>query len=616
MNTRVLLLTILCLILMMPIVMFKVEGQTRKRPPAQGQGDRKFGLKEDNNKTAQKRIALVIGNSAYATSPLKNPVNDAQDVAKALRELGFTVDLKLNTTKEVMYRAIQGFGEKLEPNSVALFYYAGHGIQSNGENYLVPVDADVKKEAELPYTMISAGLVLAQMEGVKDSLNLVILDACRNNPFERSFRSSAKGLAQMKAPTGTLIAYSTAPGSVASDGSGRNGLYTQELLKAMRSPGLKVEEIFKEVRKSVINLSNQQQVPWDASSLVGEFYFAGGDESVHVDRNESSTAKPNSSVDVDSIDQKYWDEVDKSNIAELKAYIDKFPYGLYNDLATTKIMKLEAANKGVEEERYWGSVDKTRVEELKGYLEKYPNGTYSDLAKAKVTNLEAVSSSTGSGAADPAVDKRMTGEFVAIPAGEFEMGGSNKHRVTISKAFGMGKYEVTQGQWASVMGSNPSKFKGDENLPVERVSWEDVQEFISKLNSRSSKYTYRLPTEAEWEYACRAGTTGDYAGNLDSMGWYASNSGDKTHAVGQKQPNAWGLYDMHGNVWEWCSDWYGDYPSGTVTDPSGASSGSLRVHRGGSCYSSAEFCRSALRNGHAPDYRYGNVGFRLVRTLR
>jgi formylglycine-generating enzyme required for sulfatase activity len=179
--------------------------------------------------------------------------------------------------------------------------------------------------------------------------------------------------------------------------------------------------------------------------------------------------------------------------------------------------------------------------------------------------------------------------FARISAGEFQMGFGNSgdespvHRVKISRDFEMGKCEVTQAQWQAVMSNNPSSFKGD-NLPVENVSWNDAQEFIRKLNQADSKYQYRLPTEAEWEYACRAGTTGDYAGNLDDMAWYSNNSGSKTHAVGQKQANKWGLYDMHGNVWEWCQDWYDSnyYRQSPGADPTGPTAGSIRVYRGGS----------------------------------
>jgi len=193
-----------------------------------------------------------------------------------------------------------------------------------------------------------------------------------------------------------------------------------------------------------------------------------------------------------------------------------------------------------------------------------------------------------------------------------------QHSVTLSQGYWLGKYTVTQGQWESVMGSNPSEFKG-RDLPVDKVSWEDAMSFCRKLTERersagrlAAGYEYTLPSEAQWEYACRAGTTGAYAGDLDSMGWYDKNSGNKTHAVGTKRANGWGLYDMHGNVWEWCSDWYGAYPSGYVVDPTGASSGPHRVLRGGGWLHDASSCRSAFRDRFGPGSRDCDLGFRLV----
>ena len=226
-------------------------------------------------------------------------------------------------------------------------------------------------------------------------------------------------------------------------------------------------------------------------------------------------------------------------------------------------------------------------------------------------------------------------EFVWVPAGEFRMGSTSRHaysdekpltRVRISRGYWLGKYEVTQGQWEGVMGSNPSEFSGcGGNCPVEKVSWNDVQAFLRKLNARSGGRRYRLPTEAEWEYAARGETTADtYAGDLtnpsgndpvlNGIAWYDENSGRRTHPVGRKAPNGWGLHDMLGNVWEWVGDWYGDYPGGTVTDPSGPGSGSIRVDRGGSWSSIAGGCRSANRYGYSPGYRSNILGFRLLRT--
>jgi formylglycine-generating enzyme required for sulfatase activity len=218
-------------------------------------------------------------------------------------------------------------------------------------------------------------------------------------------------------------------------------------------------------------------------------------------------------------------------------------------------------------------------------------------------------------------------KFVLIPAGTFMMGSppdeinrrddENLHNVTISNPFYMKTTQVTQGQWRKVMRNNPSGFetRGD-NCPVESVSWDDAQEFIRKLNQMERTDKYRLPAKAEWEYACRAGSTtryyfGDDEAELGKYAWYSNNS-DGTHPVGQKKPNAWGLYDMHGNVWEWCQDWYGEYTR-SVTDPKGPKSGEGRVLRGGSWFNNARGLRSAYRHRLGPGYRDDSIGFRLAR---
>ncbi|HKO44867.1 MAG TPA: TonB family protein [Pyrinomonadaceae bacterium] len=222
----------------------------------------------------EKRVALVIGNSAYPTAPLKNPVHDAEDITKALQASGFEVIEKKDLDQNGMKRAIREFGMKIRDGGVALFYYAGHGLQVKGNNYLVPVDAEVHTEEEVEYETVDAGFVLAQMDSARTSLNIVILDACRNNPFARSFRSASNGLAKMDAPDGTLIAYATAPGSIASDGgAGRNGIYTRELLKVIAIPDLSIEDVFKRVRISVHGVTQGKQTPWESSSLMGDFSF-------------------------------------------------------------------------------------------------------------------------------------------------------------------------------------------------------------------------------------------------------------------------------------------------------------------------------------------------------
>lgn len=226
---------------------------------------------------AETRIALVIGNSEYASGPLPNPANDAKLIADQLGDLGFDVIARRNADQTAMKRAIQEFGARLEkagPDSVGLFYYAGHGVQLNGRNYLIPTTARIEREGDVEIEAVSADWVIEQMRYARNRLNIVILDACRNNPFTRSMRSVDHGLATMDAPAGILIAYSTAPGSVAADGTGRNSPYTEALTHAMRDLHEPVEQVFKHVRVGVMNVTSGRQVPWESSSLTGDFYFA------------------------------------------------------------------------------------------------------------------------------------------------------------------------------------------------------------------------------------------------------------------------------------------------------------------------------------------------------
>ncbi|MDR3181874.1 MAG: formylglycine-generating enzyme family protein [Planctomycetaceae bacterium] len=274
-------------------------------------------------------------------------------------------------------------------------------------------------------------------------------------------------------------------------------------------------------------------------------------------------------------------------------------------------------------------------EEDRKYVTKKAGRAISTNQNAAVRRVGAEASKAG--ATLELTIKDVKFRFRYCPAGTFTMGspagetgryGNEKqHQVTLSQGFWMLETEVTQEHWESIMGENPSRFTG-EKLPVEKVSWNDCQDFVKKLNALGTApkgYKFSLPTESQWEYACRAGTTGAYAGDLDQMAWYGSfdgigrdiatvgkgNSGNKTHEVGTKQANAWGLYDMHGNVFEWCNDWYGDYPTGNVADPVGASSGSYRVFRGGCWYYAALFCRSAIRSISTPDCTFNSLGVRV-----
>ena len=221
----------------------------------------------------QQRIALVIGNSAYSISPLANPVNDADSMAQVLEKLGFKVIKGKNLTRKQMRNKIREFGNAIKTAEVGLFYFAGHGIQFDGENYLIPIESNIQSEDEVIDEAINTNAVLRKMEYAGNPINIVVLDACRNNPFKRSFRSINRGLTRIEGPKGSLIAYATAPGSVAEDGMGANGLYTKYLLKYMQEP-IPLEKVFKKVRMSVSLQTSDRQIPWENSSLVGDdFYF-------------------------------------------------------------------------------------------------------------------------------------------------------------------------------------------------------------------------------------------------------------------------------------------------------------------------------------------------------
>lgn len=257
-----------------------IKEDKRVVPESQTAGTNSFLAELAATYKNEKRFALVIGNGNYPKSigALRNPVNDATDLAKELQEANFDVQLLTNVTYVQMREAMRKFNQKLmdgpKEETVGLFYFAGHGVAHDEENYLVPIDANVEFEDDIPRMCFPVQrMVLANMERTSSRMNIVILDACRNNPFPSATRSIDHGLAEMRRARGSFIAYATAPGSVASDGTGRNGLYTQELLKAIDKPGRTIEQVFKEVRANVLKLTDGKQNTWDSSNIVGEFYF-------------------------------------------------------------------------------------------------------------------------------------------------------------------------------------------------------------------------------------------------------------------------------------------------------------------------------------------------------
>jgi hypothetical protein len=293
-----------------------------------------------NGESIEQRVALIIGNATYRDSPLKNPANDATDMAATLEGLGFQVILRVNSNRRQMVEAVREFGNAIKRGGVGFFYYSGHGIQSRGKNFLVPVDARIEGEADLEFETVDANMVLAQMDEAANRVNIVVLDACRDNPFSRSFRSSSRGLAQMDSAKGSFLAYATSPGSVASDGEGRNGTYTKHLLSSLLQPDTKLEEVFKRVRVEVANETGNRQIPWDSSSVLGDFYFRMPQRSATT----AVTSNPPAAVDVYANERVFWESVkDSRNPEELNSYIAQYPNGTYAGLARARLKIMQAS---------------------------------------------------------------------------------------------------------------------------------------------------------------------------------------------------------------------------------------------------------------------------------
>jgi len=566
-----------------------------------------------------RRVALVIGNAGYKDSPLNNPVNDARDIAGLLGQMGFEVILAENADRRAMLEAVDRFADKVPGAAAALFYFSGHGLQVRGRNYLLPINYHIATEIDVEVEGLDAYRVLGKMEGPGDRVNIVILDACRNNPFARKFRTPMHGLARLDAPRGTILAYATDPDNTALDGRGRNSPYTEALKKYLTEPGLSVEQVFKKVRQEVIAKTDGKQTPWESTSLIGDFYFVPTPAIAASSTSAPPTTPTPARLDFQDLQQE----------AAARRKWSEWQTAMTQAWSQAEALEKDAALPTAKKAEVWERF-------LAAYNDDNPFSQDDEALRARaldrIAHLDREQQVAL--APPPAADKTFTNsigqKFVLIPSGTFMMGGSSsqsgqngdapQHRVTMTKAFYMQNTEATQGQWRAIMGKNPSDFSScGDDCPVENVSWPDAQEFIRRLNTKEGENKYRLPTEAEWEYACKAGTTtafyfGDDGRLLGQYAWYNGNSAKGTQAVGRKKPNQWGLYDMHGNVWEWCEDWFGPYPAGSVTDPTGPSSGSYRVFRGGGWHFDAKFCRSEVRGRRSPGYRAGGLGFRLART--
>ncbi len=575
-----------------------------------------------------RRVALIIGNSDYQftdTLPkLQNPTNDAQDMARVLREFGFEVIERENLTLEGMNQAVVEFGRKLVGSDAALFYYAGHGLQVKNQNYLMPINASGESEATIPFQGMNINQVLEEMDNAKSQANIVILDACRNNPITGKFRSGkTRGLATPDTvPKGTVIVYATDPGNVAQDGTGRNGLFTGSLLTAFKGDDLSLDGVLTAASAEVERISNKEQSPYvnGPKTLQKTFFFRLGATTRMLAPSSAPTVTDMSIADLrkEQEKRKGWTEwqqrmkTDFDTVAQLNADAE---------------LQLQAW------ERF-----------LSTFVQKNPYSDEDDALRAKaraakdgvVQDIKQRSGKAVSGNVRPAVapgkvfkDCPECPEMVELPGGPFMMGSMEDetgrlddevplHQVNLPR-FAIGKTEVTQAQWKAFMGNTPSSAKScGLECPVESVSWNDAQEFLRRLSAKTGR-KYRLPSEAEWEYACRAGGRDLYCGgsDLEKLGWHVGNSRGSVHPVGERKPNGFGLYDMSGNVLEWVDDfWHAGY-NGAPTDgsPWFGPEQPIRVLRGGAWGLPANKARAANRDWMRLGERSFLIGFRAVRVL-
>jgi formylglycine-generating enzyme required for sulfatase activity len=552
---------------------------------------------------AQNRWALVIGNSAYGADigPLPNPVNDATDMAATLQPLGFQVTRILNATHQQMEEALAAFRRQLRPGGVGLFYFAGHGAQVEGTNYLIPIGANVEKAATTKAESVSAEQVLASMTAAGTALNILILDACRNNPFLSRWPVQVPpGLAPMQAARGSFIAYATAPGAVAADGGGRNGTYTKHLLRYLTTPDLLVEQMFKRVRMAVEEETGGIQTPWEASSLQGDFSFypsaaaRPGLALVQEPGGQEQTGTSGASVAAATPSGLHQPELAPTVIGKDGAEMVLVPAGEFvmgtapDDIASLLRLHPKANGAILKDE-----IPKHRVFLEAFYIDKYEvtNARFQQFVQATGYKTQA----------------------------ENEGGGKIRTGMKTWAQVPDATWRAPQGQGSSIAGL--------EAHPAVQVSWHDATAYCTWAGKR-------LPTEAEWEKAAR-GTDGrlyPWGNEVDGtrvnfcdlncpFEWKeaAVNDGYRSTApVGSYEAgkSLYGAYDMAGNVWEWVADRYAAnyYRRSPARNPRGPTSGTQVVLRGGSWLYAAPSFRTSERAGVPADRRNENIGLRCVQT--
>jgi formylglycine-generating enzyme required for sulfatase activity len=591
---------------------------------------------------AEKRVALVIGNGAYAKVPkLDNPKNDAAAMEAMFKAAGFDAVVRANDLGvAAMRRALRDFSDTAHNADIGIVFYAGHGMEVSGTNYLIPTDAVLERDIDVQDEAVSLDRVNQILEPVK-VLRLVILDACRDNPFIRSMRrtlatrtvrSGYGEIDERSLPPNTLVAYAQRAGATAEDGAEANSPYTTALLKHLPTPGLDIELALRRVRDEVLKTTKNRQEPFKYGSL-------GGAEIALVTASEAKVPPVSDAA-------REWSQVDKTSIPELETFARRYgasPEAEYARARSESLRQQQTASTARPSEPAKQGLVPGLLKETVGIILPRDQSPRCDGIEMQVGTEKRCLNPK-----DTFRDCETCPEMVVIPAGEFMMGSplgeperdtnEDQVRIAIARPFAVGRFAVTFAEWdacsadSGCNGYKPSdEGRRPGNHPVINVSWYDAKSFVAWLSRKAGK-TYRLLSESEREYVARAGTTtpfwwgssitpeqANYNGSAEpykgggSKGEYRK----RTVVVNSFAPNPWGLYNVHGNVWEWTEDCWNDRNSSNPGNgkPRTLASCDEHVLRGGSLYHAPKYLRSAFRFHYSTGHRDNGFSFRVARSL-
>jgi formylglycine-generating enzyme required for sulfatase activity len=530
----------------------------------------------------EKRIAMVIGNGDYDLSPLPYAIKEASDMKRFLQKQGFEVFYGENTTKRELIKLLRDFSLAMKESAIALFYFNGHAIQVNNKNYLVPLETAIENDRRVLYEAVKLDAILNKMARAKNRLNIVVLDAAHPNPFSNIYRAKKSGCAAISQKKGFDIFLSVVPGKTLKTASSKDS-FTAAFIKAAAFKGTEISDTAKILHD--IRASRKLPAPHLTVKHDEPFYFNLPDRLIPEDERAFENANA------------------EGTSAAFIAFLQRYPHSPFVSEAKAAVDRIQAEEAEVLEKKEAKAREERQLRLARLRAEK--------LAELKARGVIPV---------EP--------EMVMIKAGTFTMGSQSdennrpEHLVTIAYPFKIGKYEVTNREFSQYLRATgkESTLTADwkaSDRPATNISWNEAKAYAEWLSDLTGK-SYRLPSETEWEYAARSGTSstftwGDNADLSTQYAWMKKNAGEITHSVGSLKPNRFGLYDMYGNVWEWCEDDYLETYMEKPRDGKAYVSGSaLKSMRGGSWHTPVDDLKADHRGLQMSDFAGYSTGFRLV----